>query len=182
MFGHYLFPEVASEQIFSILLLSQLPVVIAAIIFAAVICSIVISCTSAYIVVGTNAIYDIYQGIIAPQVEQNICKKLMFWVDSAVCVLSIIIALQMKNIIPVLSVGYSLIAAGCLVPFLGGVCWKGGSTQGALPSAATGIGVCLLDSRGVIHLPYDSFSCILVSLVTYVAVSLFSSRQQTTSS
>ena len=182
MFGRYLFPEVASEQVFSILLLSRLPVVIAAIIFAAVICSVVISCTSAYIVVGTNAIYDIYQGIINPQAEQSICKKLMFWVDSVVCVLSIFFALKINDIIQVLSVGYSLIAAGCLVPFLGGVFWKGGNTPGALASAAAGMGVCLLDALGGIHLPYASFSCILVSLVTYLAVSILFSRLKTTSS
>lgn len=177
MFGRSLFPGAASEQVFSTLLLSRLPIVIAATIFAAVICSVVISCTSAYIVVGTNAVYDIYQGILNPKAEQDVCKKLMFWVDSAVCVLSIFFALKLNDIIQVLSVGYSLIAAGCLVPFLGGVFWNRGNTPGALASAAAGMGACLLDALGIIYLPYASCSCILISLAAYVAVSLCSARR-----
>ena len=48
----------------------------------------------------------------------------MLLADMAVSCIGILLALKMNDIIRVLSMGYSLMASGCLVPFLGGVIWK----------------------------------------------------------
>ena len=68
--------------------------------------------------------------------------------------------------------GYSLISAGCLVPFLGGVLWKGGTSRGALTGAFVGMGACLADALDLFPLPYAGLSCILLSAAAYVVGSV----------
>ena len=172
MFGRVLFPELPAERVFTALLLTKLPTAVAAVILAAIICAVVASCNSAYIAVATNAVHDIYQGMINPDADSRTCKRLMLLVDAAVCGVGILLALWMNDIIQVLSMGYSLVAAGCLVPFLGGVLWRGGTSRGALAAAFAGMGACLADFFGLIHLPYASLSCILLSAAVYAGASI----------
>lgn len=172
MFGRVLFPSLPAERVFTALLLTRLPAAVAAVILAAVICAVIASCNSAYIAVAANAVHDIYQGMINPQADSKTCRRLMLLTDMAVCVIGILLALKMNDIIKVLSMGYSLMAAGCLVPFLGGVVWKRGSTHGALCSAFAGMAASLAGSLGLIHLPFSSLSCVLFSAAVYVAASL----------
>lgn len=172
MFGRSLFPQLSADQAFTALLLNRLPTIVAAVILAAVICAVIASCNSAYIAVATNSIHDIYQGMIDPEADSRTCRHLMLAVDLVVCGLGILLALKMNDIIRVLSMGYSLMAAGCLVPFLGGALWKRGSSAGALASAAAGMAACLADSLGLIHLPYASITCVLIALAAYMSVSL----------
>lgn len=172
MFGRALFPGLPVDQVFTSLLLNRLPAAVAAVILAAVICAVIASCNSAYIAVATNSVHDIYQGMIYPQADSKSCKRLMLAVDIVVCVLGISLALKMNDIIQVLSMGYGLMAAGCLVPFLGGALWRGGSSMGALASAVAGMAACLANSAGVIRLPYASMTCVLLATAVYVVVSL----------
>ncbi len=172
MFGRVLFPDLPAEEVFTALLLTRLPTVVAAVILAAVVCAVVASCNSAYIAVATNAVHDIYQGILNPQADSRTCKRLMILVDVAVCGVGILLALRMNDIIKVLSMGYSLISAGCLVPFLGGVLWKGGTSRGALTGSFVGMGACLADALGLFPLPYAGLSCILLSAAAYVVGSV----------
>ena len=172
MFGKALFPGKPAEQAFSALLMNRLPTVIAAVILAAVICSVISACTNAYIAAATNAIYDIYQGFFCPQADSQLCRRLMLWGDIVVCIVGILLALEMDDIIQVMSMGYSLVAAGCLAPFMGGILWKRGSSRGALAAAAVGMSTCLISSFGLMELPYTSLSCVLLSGLTYVMGSL----------
>ena len=96
----------------------------------------------------------------------------MLRVDLAVCLVGILLALGMNDIIQVLSMGYSLMAAGCLIPFLGGVLWRRGSSTGALAAALAGMASTLADALGLISLPYASLTCVLLSALTYWLVSL----------
>lgn len=171
MFGRTLFPDLPAESVFTTLLITRLPAVVAAVILAAVICAVIASCNGAYIAVATNSIHDIYQGMINPDADSNTCRRLMFFTDVAVCIIGILLALKMNDIIQVLSMGYSLMAAGCLVPFLGGVFWKGGTSRGALAGALAGMAASMADSLSLIRLPYASITCILLSAAVYAAVS-----------
>ena len=93
----------------------------------------------------------------------------MLLADMAVCCIGILLALKMNDIIRVLSMGYSLMASGCLVPFLGGVIWKKGTSRGALYSAFAGMAVSLAASLELIRLPYASISSILISAAVSVS-------------
>lgn len=177
MFGRTLFPDLPAESVFTTLLLTHLPTPVAAVILAAVICAVVASCNSAYIAVAANSIHDIYQGMINPRADSKTCRRLMLYADIAVCVIGILLALKMNDIIQVLSMGYSLMAAGCLVPFLGGVLWKGGTSKGALCSAFAGMGASLAGALGLIRLPFASISCIILAAAVYAAASLFTAEE-----
>lgn len=177
MFGRVLFPELPAESVFTTLLLTRLPTAVAAVILAAVVCAVVSSCNGAYIAVAANSVHDIYQGMINPQADSKTCRRLMLLADVAVCIIGILLALKMNDIIQVLSMGYSLMAAGCLVPFLGGVLWKGGTSKGALFAAFAGMAATLADAAGLIRLPCASITCVLLSAVVYVAASLLTPEE-----
>ncbi|MBQ8669902.1 MAG: sodium:solute symporter family protein, partial [Oscillospiraceae bacterium] len=92
--------------------------------------------------------------------------------DVFACGLAILLALRMNDIIQLLSMGYSILAAGCLVPFFGGVLWKRGTTAGALASAVVGIAATIGSTLGLIHLPYASITSVALAAVVFVGVSL----------
>lgn len=179
MFGHAMLPNTASSQVFMELLLTRLPTVVAAVILAAIICAIIASCNSAYIAMAANFVHDIYQGMISPDADSKTCKRMMLVVDVTACVLAIFLALKMNDIIQVLSMGYGLLASGCLVPFLGGILWKGGTTKGALISSAVGITASVTSSLGLIHLPYACIISVLLAAVAFVVGSLLPRKRTT---
>ena len=172
MFGRAIFPSMPSAEVFMELLLTQLPTAVAAIILAAIVCSVIGACNGAYIAVAANLVHDIYQGMLAPQADSKTCKRLMLAADVAVCLIGILLALRMNDIIQLLAMGYSLLAAGCLVPFAGGLAWKRGTTKGALCSSFVGMAASLGSSMGLFHLPYTSITSILLSAAAFVAGSL----------
>ena len=171
MFGRAAFPSLPADQVFPSLLLNRLPTAVAAVILAAVICAVICSCNIAYLSTASVTIYSIYQGMLNPKADSDTCRRLMFWADLAVCAAGVLIALVMDDIIQVLSAGYSLTTAGCLVPFLGGLLWKRGSTRGAVAASLTGMAACLADFFGLIPLPYASLTCLALSALVYLAVS-----------
>jgi len=180
MFGRQLFPNASASGVFMELLMTKLPPVVAAVILAAIICAVIASCNGSYIAIATNFVHDLYQGMIAPEADSKTCKRLMLLVDAGACLVAILLALRMNDIIQLLSMGYGILAAGCLVPFLGGVWWKRGTSKGALASAVTGIVASLASSLGVLHLPYACITSILLSAMVYVIVGLFDPENQPT--
>ena len=177
MFGRQLFPGMAASGVFMELLMTKLPPVVAAVILAAIICAVIASCNGSYIVIATNFVHDLYQGMIAPEADSKTCKRLMLIVDTAACVVAVLLALRMNDIIQLLSMGYGILAAGCLVPFLGGIWWKKGTSKGALASAVAGIAASLASSLGVIVLPYACITSILISAAVYVVVGLLDPKK-----
>lgn len=99
--------------------MNRLPTVIAAVILAAVICSVISACTNAYIAAATNAIYDIYQGFFCPQADSQLCRRLMLWGDIVVCIVGILLALEMDDIIR-LCLGIQLGSSWLFGPIYGG--------------------------------------------------------------
>lgn len=172
MFGRTFFPELPPSQVFTSLLLTRLSTAAGGVILAAVICAVLVSCNTAYIMIATNFVHDIYQGMLAPQANSRSCKRAMLITDALACAAGIWLALQMSDIISLLSIGYSLVAAGCLVPFLGGALWKRGTAQGAILASCTGMLTSLADSLGLIDLPYACITAILLSAAAYVLGSL----------
>lgn len=77
-------------------------------------------CNSAYIVVAADAIHNIYQGMIGPNADSKTCKRLILAANVIVCIPGIVLALRMNDIIQMLSMGYGLMTASCLIPSLSG--------------------------------------------------------------
>ena len=177
MFGRMLFPTAAPAEVFMELLLTRLPNAVAAIILAAIICAVLGACNGAYITVAANGVHDIYLGMIDPEADSRSCRRMMLAMDTVVCIIGIFMALRMNDIIQLLALGYSFLTAGCLVPFIGGLLWKRGTTHSALASAFAGILAAAADSLGAISLPYPSISAVLLSALIYMAVGLAENRK-----
>lgn len=178
MFGHSLFPQIPTDQVFMALLLNRLPTLVSAILLAAIICAVLTSCNGGYISIATIFVHDIYQGMWNGTADLRTSKRMMLLADGIVCIVAVLLALQMNDIIRLLSVGYSLLAAGCLVPFLLGLLWRRGNTPGALAGACTGIGAVLANTAGLIRLPFISLTSLLLSAAAYIAVSLLTKAEQ----
>lgn len=171
MFGHGLMPELKEQEVFTTLLLTKLPTPFAALILSATVFAVFIACNGIYVTIPANFVHSIYKGLIRPDADDRSCKRLMLALNTAICAVGVFLSLRMNDIIQILSMGSSLMVAGCMVPFLGGVLWKRGTAQGALAAACAGGVSCLLDSFGLIRLPYASISSVLISAVFYIVVS-----------
>lgn len=85
---------------------------------------------------------------------------------------AVVCALAFTNVIDLLSVGYTIMLSGTLVPLLGGIIWKRGTTKGAAASAAVGMITALLSIFGVITVPFSSIFPVLPAIAAYIVVSL----------
>ena len=168
MFGRVLPQETPAQDVFTAVLLNELPAPVAGVILSAIVCAVITSCNGAYIAVAANVVHDLYQGMLRPQADSRACRRLMLAVDTVVCAIGILLALAMNDIIEVLSLGYSLMAAGCLVPFLGGIVWRWGTERDAVVSALVGMGSYLACAAGIVELPFASLSCIFLSAGAYL--------------
>ncbi len=171
MFGHGLMPELTEKEVFTTLLLTKLPTPFAALILSATVFAVFVACNGIYVTIPANFVHSIYKGFIRPDADDHICKRLMLGLGMIICAIGVFLALRMNDIIQILSMGYSLMTAGCMVPFLGGVLWKGGTARGALATACAGGISCLLDAFGVVRLPYACISSVLISVAFYIGVS-----------
>lgn len=95
-----------------------------------------------------------------------------FWGHLLSCIPLFLFALAFTNVIDLLSVGYTIMLSGTLVPLLGGIIWKRGTTKGAAASAAVGMITALLSIFGVITVPFSSIFPVLPGAVAYIVVSL----------
>lgn len=87
-------------------------------------------------------------------------------------ILALLISLQFTNLIPLLSLAYSLINAGALIMIVGGVFWKKATKEGAIASFIVGVGLTLLNSFKIIVIPYASVLPLLPALAVFIIVSL----------
>lgn len=99
-------------------------------------------------------------------------KRLNLIVNIVVSVAAVVCALAFTNVIDLLSVGYTIMLSGTLVPLLGGIIWKRGTTKGAAASAAVGMITALLSIFGVITVPFSSIFPVLPAIAAYIVVSL----------
>lgn len=177
MYGRRLYPGINADEVFMMLILQKLPALAGAILLAAVICAVMAACNSVFVCVSTNIVHDIYKGMINPGAKEKECRRLMIVVNGLVCLISIVMALSMNNIIRLLALSYSFISAGCLAAFAGGVFWKKGNSHGAVAGAILGISFVMMDSFGMIDLPYGSVFPLLPSAAGYVVVSLMTQNR-----
>lgn len=171
MYARCFYPEYSAERSFVVLLTEKLPAPVSAVFLAAVICAVIASCNTAFVSVSTNLIHDIVQGILDPAVSEKKCRLIMATADTVVCAIGIYCAISMNSIIDLLSLGYTFLSAGCLIPFLGGILWKRGNARGAAASAVFGITAVLLDFSGLVKIPFSGVFPLLPAFVGYVAVS-----------
>lgn len=177
MYGQTAFPGAESSAIFWLVALEKLPLVLSALLVAAVLAAIMSTCDCIFLAISATAVYDIYKGMINPEADDKLCTRLSVLINIIVGALATLFALQNSGVLNVISLAYTFTSAGCLVPFLAGALWKKGTEKGAIWSAIIGIAFALSGSFGLINIKYDITST-LVALVVYVIVSLLTQPKE----
>lgn len=177
MYGMCVMPDAEPSAVLIQVVLGKFSPLFAAIFVAAVLCAIMSTCDGIFIGVSTTVIHDIYQGMIAPDASEEKCKRYSTILNIIIAGLGVALALSFNSIIDLLSMSYTVLFSGCMIPFVGGLVWKKGNTTGALGSAACGIGCSALIMAGIFTPPYSSIFPAIPALVGYIVFSLIGLRK-----
>lgn len=172
MYGRSFYPDTPIAEIFSKVASERLPFALGALLLAAVLCAVITTCNSVLVSLSTVVVHDVIQEIVYPQISERQSLIACGVINFAVSVTGAFLAIAMDNIIELMSLGYTFVTAGCLIPFLGGIVWKRGTVQGAVASSVLGIGFVLLDFTGILSLPYASVTPLIPAALGYIVVSL----------
>lgn len=171
MWGGAMYPEAGASS-FIVLMMEQFPPIIAAVMICAILAAIMSTCSGAFLAIDALVVHDLYQGFINKKATEKQMKTLNLITNVVIAAGAIVFAILFTNIIDLLSSGYTIMMSGTLIPLLGGIIWKRGTTQGAAASAILGTIVAILCVVGVIQVPFASVFPLLPALITYVIVSL----------
>ena len=92
------------------------------------------------------------------------------------CVVSVRLAFISNDIISVLSSGYTMFAAGGLVPFVFARLWKKGTSAAAVASMIVGMGVAFANTIGLIQL-INGLVCAIPASIVYIIVTLLTQEK-----
>ena len=165
------FPE-AGGSAFIVLLMNKVSPLVCAIMICAILAAIMSTASGALVATDALVVHDLYCGFINKSASEAQQKRLNLAVNVIVSVAAVVCAAMFENVIDLLSAGYTIMLSGTLVPLIGGLVWKRGTTKGAAASAAVGMLVALLSLFGVITVPFSSIFPVLPGIITYVIVSL----------
>ena len=169
---------VADSSIFFVVVMDKLPALVSAIAIAAVIAAIMSTIDSMMIGFSTVLLKNIYKGIINPDASEKTLKMGDTLISVVVAVVSLLLSLQFTNIISLLSSTYTFLSACCLVPFVGGLFWRGGTARGAVASSVVGLILVVLSLTKILVLPLLDLTPVAIALVVYVVVSLLDREGQ----
>lgn len=165
------FPD-AGGNAFIVMLMNKVSPIVCAVMICAILAAIMSTASGALVATDALVVHDLYCGFINKNATEEQQKRLNLIVNIVVSVAAVVCALAFTNVIDLLSVGYTIMLSGTLVPLLGGIIWKRGTTKGAAASAAVGMITALLSIFGVITVPFSSIFPVLPGAVTYIVVSL----------
>lgn len=169
-YGHFKYGANGSSAFFDVIL-HELPPIACALIIAAVIAAVMSTIDCGLITMSTVLTRDIWQGALKKNPSESQLKKITLVVNVAFMFTSTALALASSSILGLLNSVYSFLAASCFVPFVGGVFWKRGNTQGAVAASVVGVITVLVSWTGV-SFPIPSVFPIIPSAIAYVVVSL----------
>lgn len=171
MWGGAEFPE-AGGNAFIVLLMNKVPPIVCAIMICAILAAIMSTASGALVATDALVVHDLYCGFINKNASEAQQKRLNLAVNVVVSVAAVICAAMFENVIDLLSAGYTIMLSGTLVPLIGGLVWKRGTTKGAAASAAVGMITALLSLSGIITVPFSSIFPVVPGIIAYVIVSL----------
>lgn len=165
------FPE-AGGNAFVVLLMNKVSPIVCAVMLCAIIAAIMSTASGALVATDALVVHDLYCGFINKNASESQQKKLNLAVNVIVSIAAVICAAMFENVIDLLSAGYTIMLSGTLVPLIGGLVWKRGTTIGAAASAAIGMATALLSLSGIITVPFSSIFPVVPGIIAYVVVSL----------
>jgi len=147
-----------------------------ALFMAAILAAVMSTADSLLSAATSHVVKDFYQGVINPNVSDQILLRLSRFTTIGIGFLALITALKVKSIVGLLIYSYDIYTAGIFVPLILGLYWKRATKEGALAGLAGGLVVVLLAIAKIVEFnqqEYVYLSGALVSFVLMVGVSLF---------
>lgn len=172
MFGKVLFSQAHYEGIFVKILIDRMPALISGGVIAAILCAVISSCNATFLMINTCFVHDICNGLFPNRVSEKRTRRLSVYSNIITCLIGTVLALTNSSILNLMSLAYTFMISGCLVPFLGGILWKRPGAKAAISSSVVGILTALLYSFKVIRFPFGSIFPIVPSLAFYVLIGL----------
>lgn len=168
MYGRVLFPGVPDGEVFIHLLADHLPTALAGLLIAAILCAIISSCNSVFLLIDTCFVNDIWKEMLRPAASEKEMRRLSVICNAFTCLVGIGLTLTNDSILTMMSFAYTFMISGCLVPFFGGLIWKRPGPRAAVASAAAGIVTATLYVFDLVPIPFGSIFPVLPSLLVYI--------------
>ncbi|NBE54279.1 sodium:solute symporter [Streptomyces boluensis] len=175
-----MYPDLASaDAAFATIVKDELPMGVRGLVLAAALAAVMSTSSGALIACATVANNDIWsrlRGVVKPgaagdEPHDEVKGNRLFILIMGVAV--IVVAIALNDVVQALTVAYNLLVGGLLVPILGGLLWRRGTSQGALASVvAGGLSVIGLMWHYGILANQPIYYGLLTSLAVYVVVSL----------
>lgn len=171
MYGRALYPDAAAGTIVFKVLMEKCNPFVGAIFICAVLAAVMSTVDTQLIYVTGSMTNDIYKRLFNKNASDKLMAKMVKIITIVLGLIIVYMALGASNIIAMMSSAYTIMCAGSLVMFVGGLFWKKATKAGAVASAVAGIATVFIGKMGV-TLPYASVFPLLPSFIAFVAVSL----------
>lgn len=187
--GRQLYPDVASNRVFTHLVTSTLPPVLAGVVVSAVLAAAMSTANALLISLASCFSRDFYNKVLNPHVEleqlPNATRVARLAVGVAI-ILGVAIALQARGILDTIIIFTYPYMGSMLVPLLGGLLWAGATRTGAYAAMWVGgaIGVAAFAAgapgpfHGLFNIDLALLIAFAVSAVVFVIVSLATARSR----
>lgn len=167
----------AGSEAFFVVIMNELPSIVCALIVSAVIAAVMSTIDCGLITMSTVLTRDIWQGALKKNPSEAQLKKITLGVNIGFMFVSTALALSASSILGLLNSVYAFLAAACFVPFVGGVLWKRGTTQGAVAASIVGVATVLISWIPGMVMPLSNvipgaIYPIVPGAIAYIAVSL----------
>ena len=181
MYGMAAYENADPSTIIYQVIVTELGPVMAGLMLAAIVAAVMSTCDTTIMTIVTSVVYDAYGNVLAPKynlpVDEKTKKRASNILTIGLCVLAVFGAFVSNDIISMLATGYTMFAAGGLVPYIFARCWKKGTSQAAVASMIVGMAVALANSLGIIKL-VTGLLCVIPAAIVYVVVTLITQPKE----
>lgn len=177
MYGHVAFGAEGNTAFFTVVL-NVLPPLFAALVVTAVIAAVMSTIDGVFVAFSQVLLNDLYKNHINKNATPELLSKMTLGLNVIVCAIGIVLALTSSSLVGLLSNVYVFLCGACLVPFLAGRWWKGGTNAGAIGASIVGSIFSILEMTGIFSLPYSGITVFIPSLIAYIIVSLATQNSQ----
>ena len=182
-FGAYKYNASGNSAFFDVIL-NELPVIVCALIIAAVLAAVMSTIDCGLITMSTVLTRDIWQGALHKNPSEKQLKKITLVINILFMGSSTILALSSGSILGLLNSVYSFLAAACFVPFVGGIIWKRADAKSAIAASVVGVLTVLISWIPGVTFPLGNIIPsglfpIIPSAIAFVLVGLFTGSSNT---
>lgn len=169
---------VSGDSAFFTVIMNELPIIICAIIIAAILAAVMSTIDCVFITMSYVLTKDILLGTMKKQYSEKQLSKITLGLNIVTAVIGVGLAMNATSILNILNSFYSFIAAACFIPFVGGILWKKGSSKGAVAASVAGVITVILGWLGVSMPSLGGFFPCIPSAIAFVIVSLIAPDNQ----